>query len=84
MCGIDLSGAPEARLAVGGNIVSARMAEVHLLVEDESANHAWIAPVWFCDPWIPSFGLLGMTGFFDQFKVTIASYEEWFELTPES
>jgi hypothetical protein len=30
----------------------------------------------------PAFGLLGLTGFFDHFEVTIASYEEWIELTP--
>ena len=30
----------------------------------------------------PSFGLLGLTGFFDHFEVTIASYEEWVELKP--
>ena len=82
LCGIDLSGAPEARLAVGGNSVKALMAEVQLLVEDESTNYGWTAPVWFCEPWIPSFGLLGLTGFFDHFEVTIASYEEWVELKP--
>ena len=82
LCGIDLSGAPETQLAVGGNIVKALMAEVHLLVEDESTSYGWTAPVWFCEPWIPSFGLLGLTGFFDQFEVTIASYEEWVELKP--
>jgi hypothetical protein len=82
LCGIDLSGAPETQLAVGGNIVKALMAEVHLFVEDESTSYGWTAPVWFCEPWIPSFGLLGLTGFFDQFEVTIASYEEWVELKP--
>jgi hypothetical protein len=82
LCGIDLSEAPETQLAVAGSVVNARMAEVHLFVEDESANYAWTAPVWFCDPWRPSFGLLGLTGFFDHFEVTIASYAEWFELRP--
>jgi hypothetical protein len=32
----------------------------------------------------PGFGLLGLTGFFDQFDVTIAAYEERIELTPIS
>lgn len=82
LCGIDLSGAPETQLGVGGNIVKALMAEVHLFIEDESTNYGWTAPVWFCEPWIPSFGLLGLTGFFDQFEVTIASYEECIELKP--
>jgi hypothetical protein len=26
--------------------------------------------------------LLGLTGFFDQFLVTVCSYEEWIELRP--
>jgi hypothetical protein len=82
LCGVDLSDAPEAQLAVGGTVVSALMAEVSLHIEDDSDSHTWTAPVWFCDPWLPSFGLLGLTGFFDQFEVTIASYQEWFELTP--
>jgi hypothetical protein len=82
LCGIDLSGAPGTRLAVEGNIVNALMSEVHLFVEDETTGYGWTAPVWFCEPWIPSFGLLGLTGFFDHFEVTIASYEEWFELKP--
>jgi hypothetical protein len=38
--------------------------------------------VWFCEPWRPAFGLLGLTGFFDHFVVAIAAYEEWFELQP--
>jgi hypothetical protein len=32
----------------------------------------------------PGFGLLGLTGFFDQFDVTIAAYEERIALTPIS
>jgi hypothetical protein len=82
LCGVDLSDAPESQLAVGGALVSARMAEVTLRVADEPDDYTWTAPVWFCDPWTPAFGLLGLTGFFDQFEVTIASYEERIELTP--
>ncbi len=82
LCGVDLTDAPEKPLAVGGAVVSARMAEVNLLVTDGSDSYTWDAPVWFCDPWVPAFGLLGLTGFFDQFQVTIASYDEWVELTP--
>ena len=78
LCGIDLSAAPTTRLAVGGALVSARMAEVGLRVE----AYEWSAPVWFCDPWLPSFGLLGLTGFFDQFEVTISAYEQRIELKP--
>jgi hypothetical protein len=43
---------------------------------DSSASHAWTVPVWFCDPWVPSFGHLGLTGFFDHFEVMIASYAD--------
>lgn len=82
LCGVDLSDAPAMQLAVGGATVDAVMAEVSLQIDDDFASYTWTAPVWFCDPWAPSFGLLGLTGFFDQFEVTIASYEEWFELTP--
>jgi hypothetical protein len=82
LCGIALAGAPETSLAVGGSLIRARMAEVGLMIDDGSDNYGWIAPVWFCDPWTPSFGLLGLTGFFDRFIVTIAAYEEWIDLRP--
>lgn len=84
LCGIDLEGAPTGKLAVGGLLVDAHMAEVRLGLADEQDVHVWDAPVWFCDPWTPAFGLLGLTGFFDQFEVLIASYEERLELTPVS
>lgn len=84
MCGIDLAGAPETQIAVGGSVVTGRMAEVALQVSDGHDSYGWEAPVWFCDPWRPGFGLLGVTGFFDQFEVTIAAYEERIELTPIS
>jgi hypothetical protein len=80
LVGLDLDEAPHSRIAVGGAIVDARLADVTLAVRD----HRWEAPVWFCDPWVPAFGLLGLTGFFDHFRVTIAAYEEWFELEPIS
>lgn len=82
LCGIDLSDAPARRLAVGGQLVTARMAEVDLQITDHLEEHRWSAPVWFCEPWVPGFGLLGLTGFFDHFMVTFPAYEEWFELTP--
>jgi len=84
LCGINLRGAPERKIAVGGALVSARMAEVGLLVTAAEGTYEWSASAWFCEPWTPAFGLLGLTGFFDQFEVTIAAYEEWFELTPTS
>jgi hypothetical protein len=82
VCGVDLRAAPTTQLAVGGARVSARMAEVSLQIADARESYAWSAPVWFCEPWTPAFGLLGLTGFFDHFEVTIASYEERIELTP--
>jgi len=84
ICGVDLSDAPREQLAVGGALVTARMAEVSLLVTDGAESHAWQAPVWFCEPWTPGFGLLGLTGFFDQFDVTMSSYDERIDLTPIS
>jgi hypothetical protein len=82
VCGVDLRAAPTTRLAVGGARVSARMAEVSLQIADARESYGWSAPVWFCEPWTAAFGLLGLTGFFDRFEVTIASYEERIELTP--
>ncbi len=82
LCGIDLTGAPTAQLAAGGAVVTARTAEVDLLLADDQESYRWTAPVWFCDPWRPAFGHLGLTGFFDHFEVAIAAYEERIELTP--
>lgn len=82
LCGVDLVDAPETQVAVGGAQVTGRMAEVSMLVADGKDSHTWTAPVWFCEPWMPGFGLLGLTGFFDHFEVTLASYEERIELVP--
>ena len=82
LCGLDLADAPQRELAVGGPVVTARMAEVNLGLSDDQDTHQWTAPVWFCEPWAPAFGLLGLTGFFDHFVVTIASYEERIQLDP--
>jgi hypothetical protein len=82
VCGIDLARAPTTRLAVGGGLVTARMAEVSLRIADAEDAYEWVAPAWFCEPWTAAFGLLGLTGFFDQFVVTISSYDERLELTP--
>jgi hypothetical protein len=82
LCGVDLSDAPKTRIAVGGTLVDAELAEVGLRITDGQGAYAWSAPVWFCSPWTPSFGLLGLTGFFDHFEVTIAAYDERIDLTP--
>lgn len=84
LIGLDLSGAPRTTVAVGGALVAGRMAEVALEVSDGSASYQWTAPVWFCELWRPAFGLLGLTGFFDHFEVTLAAYEEWVQLTPRA
>ena len=60
------------------------MAEVTPELDDGSQQYACSAPVCFYKPSAPSFGLLGLTSSFDHFTVTIASYQEWFELTPHS
>jgi hypothetical protein len=82
LCGLDLTGSEHSRVAVGGTVVDAYLAEASLTVVDRDEQYSWLAPVWFCEPWKPAFGLLGLTGFFDQFRVTIAAYEEWLDLTP--
>jgi hypothetical protein len=82
LVGLDLTRAPQTRIAVGGALVTGFLAEVALEVSAENANHQWTAPVWFCEPWRPAFGLLGLTGFFDRFEVIVAAYEEWVELRP--
>jgi hypothetical protein len=82
LCGIDLDGAPTMELSVGGGTVAARSAEVQLSVDDGTESHAWSAQAWFCEPWMPAFGLMGLTGFFDHFVVTIAAYDERIELHP--
>jgi hypothetical protein len=84
LVGIDLTGAHRTQIAVGGELVEGRLAEVSLEIADRTTSHRWEAPVWFCTPWRPAFGLLGLTGFFDHFVVTVAAYEEWMELRPVS
>jgi hypothetical protein len=58
------------------------MAEVGLYINDGEESYEWTASAWFCEPWTPAFGLLGLTGFFDRFVVTIAAYDELVELRP--
>jgi hypothetical protein len=82
LAGVDLAGAPTTQLAVGGIRVTGRMEPVTLEIGDGTEQHRWEAPVWFCDDWTPAFGLLGLTGFFDHFDVSISAYDERFELRP--
>ncbi len=65
--GIDLEGAEEERIAVGGFVALARSASVQLTLSDVT----WEAPVWFCEPWPLAFHLLGQEGFFRWFEVRL-------------
>ena len=78
--GIDLSGADEQRLAVGGFVTSARQASVQLSLGDTT----WEGPVWFCDPWPLAFHLLGQEGFFRWFEVRLRAATYEIEVIPEA
>lgn len=78
--GIDLSGAEEERLGVGGFITSARVASVQLTLGEVT----WECPVWFCDPWPLAFHLLGQEGFFRWFDVRLRAATYEIEIVPES
>ncbi len=82
LCGLDLTRADRSQVAVGGATVDAYLSEASLTVTDGHEEYSWLAPVWFCDPWTPAFGLLRLTGFFDQFRVAIAAHDEWLDLAP--
>ena len=77
--GIDLSGADERRLAVGGFVTSGRQASVQLSLGDAT----WEGPVWFCDPWPLAFHLLGQEGFFRWFEVRLRAATYKIEVIPE-
>lgn len=77
--GIDLAGAPDEAIALGGFQTRARHATVQLAVGDTT----WDAPVWFCDPWPLAFHLLGQEGFFKWFRVTIRAARYSIEVAPE-
>lgn len=77
--GIDLDGAEEERVAVGGFTSTARQARVQLAL----GEHRWETPVWFCDPWPLSFHLLGQEGFFRRFEVRVRAARYTLEVTPE-
>jgi hypothetical protein len=66
-------------IAVGGLITTGRCVRVSLTV----VGHRFDAPVWFCDPWPFSFGLLGLEGFFRHFRVTFCAAQDWVECVPE-
>jgi len=78
--GIDLAGADEERIAIGGFVASARRASVALTLGD----FTWEGPVWFCDPWPLAFHLLGQEGFFRWFDVRLRAATYEIEIVPEA
>jgi hypothetical protein len=77
--GIDLRGAPEGQLAIGGVLTSARHARAHLTI----AGTRYDAPISFCDPWPFAFNLLGQEGFLRYFRLEICAAEGWLDVSPE-
>ena len=78
--GIDLEGAQEQRLAVGGFVAVARQAPVQLTL----GKTTWEAAVWFCDPWPLAFHLLGQEGFFRWFDVRMRAAVYEIEIKPDA
>lgn len=78
--GIDLGGAPEGTLVVGGVTTTTLGARVDLTI----AGKRYEAPVTFCDPWPFAFNLLGQEGFLRFFRVTLCAAEAWLEVEPEN
>lgn len=77
--GVDLAGAPQTEIALGGMRVTAQHARCHLTVGDVRFD----APVSFCEPWPLSFNLLGQEGFLRYIRLTLAVAEDWLELEVE-
>ena len=78
--GVDLTGAPEDTLALGGITTSALHARTELTI----AGLRYEAPVTFCDPWPFAFNLLGQEGFLRFFRVTICANELWIDVEAEA
>jgi hypothetical protein len=77
--GIDLTGAVQEEVLVGGVRTIASHARANLTV----AGVRYDAPVTFCDPWPFPFNLLGQEGFLRYFRVTLCAAEYWLEVEPE-
>ena len=77
--GIDLAGAVQEEVVVGGVRTIASHARADLTV----AGVRYDAPVTFCDPWPFPFSLLGQEGFLRFFRVTFCAAEYWLEVEPE-
>lgn len=79
--GIDLGEDEPMRIRVGGGTVEAREANVPLTITVDGEAITWEAAVWFCEPWTPAFGLLGLVGFLDRFDLEISGFDGTFSLT---
>jgi hypothetical protein len=77
--GVDLTGAPETTLRVGGVVTVARHVRADLTI----AGVRYDAPVSFCDPWPFAFNLLGQDGFLRFFRVVLCAAEGWLEVERE-
>jgi hypothetical protein len=77
--GIDLTGAPETTLHVGGLTTTARHGRAALTI----AGVRYDAPVSFCDPWPFAFNLLGQEGFLRFFRISLCAADGWLEVEAE-
>ena len=79
MCGIDVRGARDEVIGIGGSTTVARTVPVRL----SAAGLTWEAPVSFCEPWPRAFQILGQEGFFRWFDVRIRAADHTIDLEPE-
>lgn len=84
LAGVDLEAGSRDRFYVGGHLITGTSGRVSLGVRADDQQHAWDAPVWFCEPWPFSFQLLGLDGFLRHFRITMSAYEEWLDCEPEN
>jgi hypothetical protein len=77
--GVDLAGAPESTVVIGGLTTRGRDARADLTI----AGVRYGAPVTFCEPWPFAFNLLGQEGFLRYFRVTISAAQSWLDVEPE-
>jgi hypothetical protein len=84
LAGIDLADTLTETVPVGGVRMVCSYAPVTLTISAGDERHSWDAPVWFCDPWPYDFGLAGLEGFLQHFRVTISGYEEYVDVVPEA
>ena len=83
LAGVDLADTVTESLVVGGTSTVGAYALVALAVTDGTDEHRWDAAVWFCEPWPFAFGLAGLEGFLQHFRVMLSGYREYLEIEPE-